>query len=510
MTVSPRRERLLLAAAVVALTLVGALYSFSGVNTRDEAWFLQVVSRVSDGDILYRDVFFGSTPLSVWLALPLVALFGAQVAWVKLLAVAVLAATLGLVVWVARGLGAGPGVSLLLAAAVLAFSPANRGSLYQPLATLFLLACLAAALAWMRASPRAWVWAFVGGAAAGLAFASKQNVGIYALAALLATIPLAGVRDRLRDAGVALAGFAVAAVLPIVPVAATGGFDAFVDYGFRNKGAYSDLGAVGYLEGFRMEAVDVRELLAGGEVIYAVPPAYRSVLYLVVPAALVLLVVAFVRARGIERRRVEVVGLFAVAATAAIFPRADGIHLSYVAPVLLVAAWYALDLLLRGRSRGRLTAVVVVAALAVVPGVAALAAWPALQAIDRDAHLSTLPHMRGVLFEPARERRIERAADTLAAAGTDGSLFLAMPEAGFYYLVSGVESPTPYDFPLAIAFGRTGQAELVQRVESGEIDAVCLGYRRLGDLTPWQLVHAVKVSMEPSERTAACRVYRGQ
>ena len=230
MTVSPRRERLLLAAAVVALTLVGALYSFSGVNTRDEAWFLQVVSRVSDGDILYRDVFFGSTPLSVWLALPLVALFGAQVAWVKLLAVAVLAATLGLVVWVVRGLGAGPGVSLLLAAAVLAFSPANRGSLYQPLATLFLLACLAAALAWMRASPRAWVWAFVGGAAAGLAFASKQNVGIYALAALLATIPLAGVRDRLRDAGLALAGFAVAAVLPIVPVVATGGFDAFVDY----------------------------------------------------------------------------------------------------------------------------------------------------------------------------------------------------------------------------------------------------------------------------------------
>ena len=66
MTVSPRRERLLLAAAVVALTLVGALYSFSGVNTRDEAWFLQVVSRVSDGDVLYRDFFFGSTPLSVW------------------------------------------------------------------------------------------------------------------------------------------------------------------------------------------------------------------------------------------------------------------------------------------------------------------------------------------------------------------------------------------------------------------------------------------------------------
>ena len=510
MTVSPRRERLLLVAAVGALTLVGALYSFSGVNTRDEAWFLQVVSRVSGGDVLYRDVFFGSTPLSVWLALPLVALFGAQVAWIKLVVVGALAATLGLVVWIARGLGAGAAVSLLLAAAVLAFSPAQRGSLYQPLATLFLLACLAAALAWMRASPRAWAWALAGGAAAGLGFASKQNVGLYALAALLAAIPLAGARDRLRDAGLALAGFVVAAAIPLVPVAATGGSGALVDYGFTNKGAYSDLGAVGYLEGFRMESVDVRELLAGGEVIDAVPPAYRAALYLIVPATLVLLVVAFVGARGVERRRVEVVGLFAVAATAAIFPRADGTHLSYVAPVLLLAAWYALDLLLRGRSQGRLTAVALALALAVVPGVAALAAWPVLQAVDRDAHLSTLPHMRGVLFDPARERRIGRTADSLAEAGTGGALFLATPEAGFYYLVSGVENPTPYDFPLATAFGRTGQAELTERIRAGGIDAVCLGYRRLGDLTPWLLVHAVKTSLEPAERTAACRLYRAQ
>ena len=139
-----------------------------------------------------------------------------------------------------------------------------------------------------------------------------------------------------------------------------------------------------------------------------------------------------------------------------------------------------------------------------------LCTWPALQAIDRDAHLSTLPHMRGVLLDPARERRIGRTADSLAEAGAGGALFLATPEAGFYYLVSGVENPTPYDFPLATAFGRTGQAVLSERIRAGGIDAVCLGYRRLGDLTPWLLVHAVKTSLEPAERTAACRLYRAQ
>ena len=127
----------------------------------------------------------------------------------------------------------------------------------------------------------------------------------------------------------------------------TGGLDAFVDYGFTNKGAYSDLGSVGYVEGFRMEAVEARELLQAGELPYAVPSGYRAVLYLVVPAALVLLALAWLRVRGVERLRVEVVGLFALAASVAVFPRADGVHVGYVAPVLLVAGWYALDLLLR-------------------------------------------------------------------------------------------------------------------------------------------------------------------
>lgn len=497
------RDRLLLGGALAALVLVAALWSASGLNTRDEAWFLQVVARVSDGEVLYRDVFFGATPLSVWLTAPLVLLFGAQLVWVKLAVTAAFAASLGLVVVIARRLGAGITASLLLAAATLVFAVPYRGSLYQPLATAFLLACLAATLAWLTPSPRERLLVLAAGGAAGLAFASKQNVGLYALAALLAAIILAGAGQRLRGAALALAGFLACALVPIVPVLATGGLGKLVDYGFTNKSTYADVGRVSYLSGLRKQAGEARDLD-----VYAVLPAYQVLLYLAVPAVLVLLGVAWVKTSGAERRRVEVVWLFSAAAAVAILPRADAAHVDYMAPVLLVGGWYALHLLARALAPSRLRLVAIAAAVVLVPGVLVRAAWPALQVVDGGARLSTLPQARGVLIDPGREETMRETSREIARAAEDGPLFLATREAGFYYLLADVRNPTPFDFPLATAFGRTGQDELVADIKRGELATVCLGITRAGDLTPFRLVYAVKTTMEPSERTPACRFYR--
>jgi 4-amino-4-deoxy-L-arabinose transferase-like glycosyltransferase len=502
-------SRRLVAAGLAALTVAAGLYLLSGINTRDEAWFLQVAARTADGDVLYRDVFFGATPLSIWLTWPLVALFGAQLAWVKLLVLASFAVTLALTAWTARRLGAGTAAVLLLAAALLVLATPLRSSLYQPLATTFLAACLALTLVWVEGGPRARLAVAAAGAAAGLAFAAKQNVGLYALAALLLAVLLAGEGRRLRAWGLAGAGFAVCAVLPLVPVAATGGLGAFWDYALAGKGAYTDLGSVSYVQGFRLEAVQARDLLTGGSVLDAILPAYHALLYLVVPAILVLLVPAWLRTAGEERRRLEVVGLFALASAAAILPRADASHVGVVSPVLLLAGWYAGHLLLRGWEPGRRRTGALAAGIALVlaPGVVVVAAWPAIQA-ERGARPSDLPFARGVLLDPVREERMRETAFVLSRAGADGPLFLATPEAGFYSLLSGVPNPTPYDYPLATAFGRTGQAELVAQIRRGELDAVCLGIRRAGDLTPWRIVHTVRTTMEPGERTPACRVYR--
>ena len=499
-------DRRLLAAALVVFIAVAGLYLLSGINVRDESWFLQVVTRVADGDVLYRDVFFGATPLSVWLTWPLVALFGPQLAWVKLMVLAAFAVTLVLTTWIVRRLGAGTFAALLVAAGVLVFATPHKSSLYPPLATTCLVACLAAVLVWADGGPRARLAVAGAGAAAGLAFATKQNVGLLALAALFLAVLLAGAGRRVRSWALAGAGFVVFALLPLVPVAATGGFRAFVDYGFTNKGTYTDLGGISYTTGFREEAVDVRSFLRAGEVLDATVPAYHAVLYLLVPAILVLLVVVWARQAGEERRRVELVGLFAVASAAAIFPRADVAHVIAVAPVLLIAAWYSAHLLLRDLAPGRARLVAIGAGIVLLPGVLVLAAWPAIQ-LERGFRPSDLPLARGVLVDPGREEHMEKTAATLARAGSNGPLFLATSKAGFYYLLSGVSNPTPFDYPLATAYGRSGQEELAARIRRGELAAVCLGFRSGGDLTPRQVVDAIRATMKPGLPMAVCRLY---
>lgn len=507
MSPSPAGDRRLLVAALAALIVVAGLYLLSGINTRDESWFLQVVTRVAEGDVLYRDVFFGATPLSVWLTWPLVALLGPQLVWVKLMVLAAFAVTLVLTTWIVRRLGAGTSAALLVAAAVLVFATPHRSSFYPPLATSCLVACLAAVLVWVDGGPRARLGIAGAGAAAGLAFAAKQNVGLLVLAAVFVAVLLAGVGRRIASWTLAGVGFVVCALLPLIPVATTGGFSAFLDYGFTNKGTYTDLGAISYPTGFREEAVDARGFLRGGEVFDATVPAYHAVLYLLVPAILVLLLAAWARQAGVERRRIEVVGLFAAASAAAIFPRADVAHVIVVAPVLLIAGWYSAHLLLLDLAPERARLAAIGAGIVLLPGVLVLAAWPAIQ-IERGFRPSNLPLARGVLVDPGREEHMEETAATLTRVGANGPLFLATSKAGFYYLLSGVPNPTPFDYPLATAFGRTGQEELVARIRRGEIAAVCLGFSSGGDLTPRPVVDAVRTSMKPGLPMPLCRVYR--
>lgn len=78
------RRFFLWVAAGLALFIIGFGFTLvAGVNVFDESWFLQVLSRLSSGDILYRDVFFGITPLSVYLTYIPIRIFGVQILVVK-------------------------------------------------------------------------------------------------------------------------------------------------------------------------------------------------------------------------------------------------------------------------------------------------------------------------------------------------------------------------------------------------------------------------------------------
>ena len=241
-------------ALVLGALVAGAvLWSLGGLEPHDESWFLQVTDRVAGGETLYEDVAYGATPLAVYLLVPLVWLFGAQILWVKALVVGCFVASLLLLVSIGRRVGA---TNLELAAggvALLVWSPPIRAALYQPLATTLLLAALAAMLAWRDS--RATRTVVLAGALAGLAFAAKQNVGAYAGLAVVAAALVAGGSGRIRAATVASGAFAATVVLTLVPVLATGGLRGFWDYGFASKGEYVNHGDISYVGRVREPAL---------------------------------------------------------------------------------------------------------------------------------------------------------------------------------------------------------------------------------------------------------------
>ncbi|HLL83693.1 MAG TPA: hypothetical protein VK420_13600, partial [Longimicrobium sp.] len=141
------------AAGAAAFTLALAYSAASGFGRADESWFLRVVDRVLAGEVLYRDVFLGVTPLSVFLVAPLAALFGTEVLVVKAAVALCVAATAVIGAGICRQLGAGWRPAAAFAASVFVYvmpGLTRLGSPYSGLALALLLACLACTLRWLR------------------------------------------------------------------------------------------------------------------------------------------------------------------------------------------------------------------------------------------------------------------------------------------------------------------------------------------------------------------------
>jgi hypothetical protein len=105
------------------------------------------------------------------------------------------------------------------------------------------------------------------GVSAGLCFATKQNIGIYALGASLVALRV-GSNERVTSACVpgtqantlsnvpwytcwlfVLIGFTLAVTVIMLPVLWSGGMERFVDYDFMNQRAYLRIAGIPYLDG---------------------------------------------------------------------------------------------------------------------------------------------------------------------------------------------------------------------------------------------------------------------
>lgn len=469
------RSRWVAFGAVLALTAASAVIA-GDVRDRwlyDEAWMLQVLDRVRGGEVLYRDVFLGVTPLSVYLMAPLVWLGGAE-AW---LLRAFHAACVLAMAWMAARLARQSGLSAASAAAVALGTAAWMrpwpASHYGSLAQMFLMASACAA-----ASTR-FGWA---GVWAGLAFASKQNTGVLALLAVVAIA-------RRRSAPAVMA-FAVTVASILTPVISSGGGPGLLDFGFLGKGAYAK-------HGVSLPPSDgVARLTQAAQddgVLWTGLRAMRFVPFgLALPPAALLL--------WARRRRdgmVLLLAVFGLAAAVSTAPRFDLDHVRLTVPLGLCAfAWMLTQWKMRS---------VWVAAPAAV-----FALFDYGVPVAAMIHGKTQPvaqsHYRYVYASTDQIERVVKQSRELA--GRDA--YLQSPRASVLYLLSGTRNPTPFDYPLISAFGRSGQQRVIDEFRSGRIGCAWVDDAADSEMQPLELVSYVK-GLEHVEAKAGGVLYcRGQ
>lgn len=499
----------------LALTAANAWLVAFDVNQIDESWTLQVVERLLDGDDLYSDVWFGATPLSIYVLQAVAYVAGAQILVVK--ALVALAAAAGALLVARLGLQGGmtPFGAVVLGILTVPFSPAFPVALYTPLAVVFFLACESVALTEVTRPRSGWTWRLpvVAGALAGLSFAAKQNVGGLAAGALVATLLLTGpIGPALRRAGAAIGTFAGIAAMTVAAMIVTGGLRDALDALGLGKGEYLEYGAIPYhralldrLEPLTKPQTWLDQLTGRDRDVLVTMP--KTVLPVVTAALLVAAWVAWRRRASRPRElepRLVTVSVFAVASFFGAFPRYDAIHLAWIAGSLLVACGVALAVLVPRPAqvlRLPVAALAVAWALFVLGG--PLGDWR-----DRPVTMD-LPHFNAVHTTPQARTEAHETVRRLQDALAGRTAFLVIPPASFYYLAAGLENPTRYDFPSRDVIGDREIDDIVRGIRAGRVPAVCLvsEFVRGSETRPVELERRLRTILRAGLDVGPCRLW---
>ncbi len=450
----------------------------------DEAWILVVASRLKDRhDVLYRDVFFGVAPLPMWLLLAATGRGPVEVAALRRLNAVGVGVVAGALWHVTAQVGL-PwwSVTAVVVLTVLACGPvADVLTWYDNLsrAGVALALCLV-----LDGAP----WALVAaGAALGAAAMSKYTVGVVASPVLLA-MAWTTADDRRWIAAAALAALAVGAVSVAPLTRQPGVLRAMVSRLGPGKRSFVQHGRISLwrLVRHRQQRIVVMSAI--------VPLAVISL-----PAAV------WASRRGAPSATVWTVLVGVVVFSVCTWPRADTAHLRSGLPFAAVAV-------LAGTAAVHdvsATALVTVVRVAMLVWTVWLAVAGVHYAVGRGA------------FRPLADRQVRgcRGAgcrlddaivrDLWVASELAGGVALVLGvDAPYASLVSGIHNPTPYDYPLASAFGVHGQADVAQRIADGRVAYVVQVEPMPVAMAPTEVDDAVATHTEVVWQSATVRLRR--
>lgn len=507
----PRSHRglgapLLVLAVASAVSFASLLVA--GVNRADEAWNLQLIHRMLDGDVLYRDLRYYPTPLALYLGLGAAKVFGAQMLMFKALVAVSFGVTAAAGVAIVRMLSGGRRAQTLVVVASILFALPPPSSLYNTLAVTFASLTTLAVLRWdaalAGAPDRLFRRAGAAGLAAGACLLTKYNVGAAVTLAVAGSFTVALVQGRI-DARAFLASAVTAAGACLVticagmaPVLLQGAADDFVRQ--ITDGSSLLAAAVPYSEGWTPLVDALRFFDDAGMRAFAP--------YALLPVAAVAGVLAVARTAGAARGRLFVLCFFSLAAAVVAVPRAS--HVVWAAPLpiaLLTASAMHLTRLWYRRRPALATSL-----RSMTLGFAA--AWAALALVTdaiaaRDFERVPSGPLAGALLHAGNWRDLRgETAELTGRIGTDRKVFIVSLEAASYYLIGDLRNPTRFDYPDAFEFGAGGVAEVKAALVNYTINFTCISRTYSPELEPAQLIATVQAHARLVARLRACDLWR--
>ncbi len=356
----------------------------------------------------------------------------------------------------------------------------------------------------------------IAGVSAGLAFATKQSVGGYTLAAVCLSMAAGyyksgvGKSQVLGTYALVFGAWLFTVALILLPVWLTGGVPRLIDYGVLGMQSYMRASVIPYQAQLELLVHLIAEPRPWGR---AAPITWQLAFLLPFPT-FALLAWLWWRSSHDKRRLITILLLFVGAAFAGVFPRVDIGHILPAAPFFVVAlVWSCYQVI--SECKGGWTQVtravfLLGSATFIVSGLIAHILWllPRAGTVYREP--CTLPHFRGVFMYPEYVEEVHSQAERLKQYTGGQPTFISGASAAFYYLLTGMKNPTPYDFPLAGAFGRNGQAEIIEDIRRGHIQYVCMSPLGDDELAPVQLERYVLERMEPVCDVGFCTLYRSR
>ncbi|NGX47962.1 MAG: hypothetical protein K1000chlam3_01347 [Chlamydiae bacterium] len=448
---------------------------FQEINTDDETWFLQVVNRVLSGDVLYRDVFLGVTPLSVYIPAFFCWIFGSELLVVRLVHALYFAVGIFLSCGILKELKGSHSFSFLfiLSFFVFAHSQVTWGySGYNALANVFFLGCFYFTLRWINYfSIRQLALA---AAMAGLCFCTKQNVGALAFICLLTVFIVVSRHARIKSMLVLFFSFSIVIAACLISSAIQGGWGNFLDYVIFNKSRYLRSGHPNY---------------------FLIPSSWDSysIFIFIAPFSLVfLLIFSFIK------RKVEsiILWIFLFAAILTLYPRPDNAQKMLCIPFVLIAIVYFFD-----SSKFKKGILGTWFSLALIFSLS----QSSMGFFQGKKRISKIPHFRGIVMDKKCHMHWKSMKKRFTRLDMGDRLFFLSTHAGFYYLLFDLKNPTPFDLPIHPALGCHGEELIQQKIQIGQIDKIFIdhiswtNWLTVKHKRPFQLEAFMHQNMEESE-----------